>query len=100
MPAPDKSTYNRPVALISGILYRASLIGIRLSGVPILGKPITKVFGGRHLKIITMPVNLKLQSEAAILPLFHLTSKGPLTINRKALPLPRAGRFHLRAALP
>jgi hypothetical protein len=35
-----------------------------------------------------------------ILPLFHLTSKGPLTINRKALPLPRAGRFHLRVTQP
>jgi Pyruvate/2-oxoacid:ferredoxin oxidoreductase delta subunit len=68
MPASGERHSSKTMTLLSAIVYRTGLFCIRLSRVPVIGWPVGKIVGGRNLKVITVPMGLKLQSESAILP--------------------------------
>ncbi len=68
MPASGERNPNKAMALLSNLVYKTGIFCIRLSRVPVIGGHVEKMVGGRNLKVITIPVDLKLQSESAILP--------------------------------
>lgn len=68
MPATKRRLSDRVLTLLSGMTYHIALFFIKLSKVPVIGWPAGKLIGGRHLQVVTVPLDLKLQSEAAILP--------------------------------
>jgi Pyruvate/2-oxoacid:ferredoxin oxidoreductase delta subunit len=68
MPASGKRHSNRAMTLLSGLIYKTGLFCIKLSRVPVIGGPIGRIVGGRNLKVITIPLDLRLQSEYSILP--------------------------------
>ncbi len=68
MPASGERHSNKLMSLLSKFFYGAYIVCIKLSGLPVIGGLIGKAMGGRRLKVITVPMDLKLQSESAILP--------------------------------
>ena len=68
MPASGERHSNTLMSLLSKFFYGAYIVCIKLSGLPVVGGLIGKAIGGSHLKVITVPMGLKLQSESAILP--------------------------------
>jgi Pyruvate/2-oxoacid:ferredoxin oxidoreductase delta subunit len=68
MSASDKRRSNKVMTLLSGLIYKTGLFCIRLSRVPVIGRPIERIVGGRNLRVVTIPLDLKLLSEYTIMP--------------------------------
>ncbi len=68
MPASGKRFSDHIIGLLASLTYHIALFCIRMSKVPVIGWPVGMLIGGRNLRVVTVPLDLKLQSESAILP--------------------------------
>lgn len=68
MPAVGERLSDRVISLLSSLVYHIALLCIHLSKVPVIGQAVGKLAGGRHLRVVTIPMDARLHSESAILP--------------------------------
>lgn len=68
MPVPGKRLKDRIVGLVYGAAYYIASFGLRLSKVPFVGRYVDSMASRDRLRIVTIPVNVKVQGSSAIVP--------------------------------
>jgi Pyruvate/2-oxoacid:ferredoxin oxidoreductase delta subunit len=62
------SFHDRLAGFINSAAYHMAVVFLALSRIPVIGKPFESLGGEARLKVVTVPVGLKLRGESAILP--------------------------------